>query len=440
MIKINLYKTERNLLLASFALLGFGNYIAGMRLPLEYSTFLIFIVLVLQIISGTFKFSKFLCFVLLAIAIQTFLINSTNLSDPRVISHFIGLTLLVLTAFSFVSYFRDKLFSFVISYYKLVYYISLFSIFQIVIFLLLGISIIPQNIITGQLRTGSAVFIPEIFDILPRNLGLSSEPANFAYVLMPGVYWALNRLLLKEKIVPYSKNYAYIILISVILTFSTVAYFGVFIALFFLLKKRIFENIKAVVFSILLIVFISYGTFITGSFNKVNNLIKMSVESSEGNIETRSFTSFALVSNFLVSINSQKTNHFIGSGLNTHLYNYEKELYNIFNLSEVELELNKEDGGSLFLRVLSEFGIPGLLTLFIFLIRFKSKNGVIFSKHQIINEMALVTILLYCTRSGSYTGLTFLVFGAIYYFSYLNNKLQSSRLVSKKILHSNKSL
>ena len=80
-----------------------------------------------------------------------------------------------------------------------------------------GISIIPQNIITGQLRTGSAVFIPEIFDILPRNLGLSSEPANFAFVLMPGVYLALNRLLLKEKIVPYSKNFAYIILISVII-------------------------------------------------------------------------------------------------------------------------------------------------------------------------------------------------------------------------------
>ena len=252
MNKINLYKTEKNLLLASFALLGFGNYIAGVRFPLEYSTFLIFIVLVLQIISGTFKFNKFLCFVLLAIAIQTFLINSTNLTDPRIISHFIGITLLVLTAFSFVSYFRDKLFSFVISYYKLVYYISLFSLFQIVIFLLLDVSIIPQNFITGQLQTGSPIFIPQIFEILPRNLGLSTEPANFAFTIIPGVYLALFQLLKKEKLVPFPRRYAFIILISIVLTFSVVSYFGVLIALFFLLKNKIFKNIKAFVFSILI--------------------------------------------------------------------------------------------------------------------------------------------------------------------------------------------
>ncbi len=42
--KGKLYKTERNLLLASFTLTGFGNYFNGIALPLEYSTFLIFVV------------------------------------------------------------------------------------------------------------------------------------------------------------------------------------------------------------------------------------------------------------------------------------------------------------------------------------------------------------------------------------------------------------
>ena len=434
MNKINLYKTEKNLLLASFALLGFGNYIAGVRFPLEYSTFLIFIVLVLLIISGTIKFNKFLCFVLLAIAIQTFLINSTNLTDPRIISHFIGITLLVLTAFSFVSYFRDKLFSFVISYYKLVYYISLFSLFQIVIFLLLDVSIIPQNFITGQLQTGSPIFIPQIFEILPRNLGLSTEPANFAFTIIPGVYLALFQLLKKEKLVPFPRRYAFIILISIVLTFSVVSYFGVLIALFFLLKNKIFKNIKAFVFSILLILSFSYLSFTSV---KLNDFVNMSTEFSDGNIETRSFTAFAMISNFAVAIESQKENHFIGSGLNTHLYNYEKHIYDIFSYSNVELEINKENGASLFLRILSEFGIPGLLALFIFIICFKSKRGATFSKYQIINEMALVTILLFCTRSGNYASISFLLFVAIYYFSYLVIKTQSTKLENRVKLTSN---
>ena len=394
---------------------------------------MIFIVLILQIISGTFKFSKFLIFVLLAIAIQTFLINSSNFKDPRIVSHFIGITLLILTTFSFVSYFRDKLFSFVISYYKLVYYISLFSLFQIVIFLLFKISIIPQNFLTGRLQTGSPVFIPEVLGFIPRNLGLSSEPANFAYILIPGVYLAISQLVAKETFVTKSKSYAWIILTAMILTFSLVAYLGILLSVLFIVKHKIFKFSTRIVYPITLLFLLIYGVYASGVGEKFIRLVEMGKEVSDNRLETHSYSSFAIISNLFVAIESQKENHFIGSGINTHLYNYEKYIYKIFQSNQVLLELGKENASSIFIRILSEFGILGLLLLFIFFISFKIKKIVAFSKHHIINEMALVTILLFCTRSGHYTSITFLIFGAIYYFSYQINKTQTSQLVNKKI-------
>ncbi len=432
--KGKLYKTERNLLLASFTLTGFGNYFNGIALPLEYSTFLIFVVLGLQIISGTFRFPKFLFYIIAFITIQTFFINNSNLSDPRVWSHFIGLTLLALSSFSFFYFYRNNLDDFVITYYKLVYFIAMFSIFQIAIFLLFEISIIPQNIITGQLQTRDPVFIPEIFEIMPRSFGLSTEPSNFAYILIPGVYLAISQLFTEETFDNQPKRYTWIILTAMILTFSFVAYFGILLSILFIFKEKIFKLSVRSIYPIILLLFLIYSIFAIGVGKKFINLLQMGNEVSENRLETHDYTAFALISNFVVAIESQKENHFIGSGLNTHLYNYDKYIYKIFQIKQVLLELNKEAAGSIFLRTLSEFGIPGLLALFIFFIRFKSKRGFTFSKYQTINEMALVTILLFCTRSGHYVSPTFLIFGEIYYFSYQIKKTQNSILKNEEIL------
>ncbi len=56
----------------------------------------------------------------------------------------------------------------------------------------------------------------------------------------------------------------------------------------------------------------------------------MGKEISENRLETHSYTSFAIISNLTVAIKSQKENHFIGSGLNTHINNYDKYIYQIF--------------------------------------------------------------------------------------------------------------
>ena len=434
MKKIKLYKIERNLLLAAFALVGFGHHIAGVSLPLEYSTFLIFVVLILQIISGTFKFPKFLFYVLAFIILQTFILNPSNLSDPRVISHFTGLTLLALSTFSFVSYYRDKLYDFVISYYKLVYYIALFSLFQIGIFLLTGFSLIPQNLITGTtIAMGSNVFVPAFLGILPRNIGLSTEPANFAYILIPAVYIGLSQLLKKNSFIKLPKQFVWVILTSTVLTFSLVAYFGILLSVTFILKEHFLRNIKNVIVSIFLVSALIYGIFASGVGNKFIALTNMGKEISENRLETHSYTSFAIISNLTVAIKSQKENHFIGSGLNTHINNYDKYIYQIFKKKQVLLELNKNAAGSVFIRVLSEFGIFGLITFLMLLIHYRINKRGNSARFKELNEMALVTILLYCTRSGHYTGITFLMFIAIYYVTYQMNNTPGNKAENLEI-------
>jgi len=435
MINTKLYKIERNLLLASFALVGFKNYFMGFAMPMEYSTFLVFMVLFLQIISGTFRFPKFLFYTLFIIFLQTFLVNMINLWDTRIWHYYIGLVLFALSIFSFISYYKSKIVDFVISYYKFAYYISLFSIIQVVLFLVLNISIIPQILITGiGIAGGSKIFIPEILMIFPRSLGLSSEPANFAYIIIPGVYLALSKLLTNQSINGHPKHYPWIILIAMLLTFSLVAYIGILLCVLFILKEKIFKMSFGIIYRIFILLAVIYGIYYVSDVGKkLISLVNMGVEVSENRLETNSYTAFALISNGVVTLNSQKENHYIGSGMNTHFYNYEKYIYQIFSSEQVLGELNAQGGGSLFIRILSEFGIPGLFAFFVFLIHYRIKNTKWLQNYGKINEMALVTILLFCLRSDDYVSNTFLMFVIIYYFTYRLSKTQISEFTNKEM-------
>jgi len=419
-----LYKIERNLLLASFALTGFGHHLFGIALPLEYSTFFILVVLALQMVSSTLRLSKFLIYIFVLITIQTFIINSSNISDPEIWSYYTGLFLLALTSFSFVSYYRNNMPDFAIAYYKMVYFLAMFSIVQIALFILFGISLIPQNLITGQLPTGSPVFIPEVFSAIPRSVGLSSEPANFAYILMPGMYLAVSQIFGEKNLLSTHIGYAWVIIFSMLLTFSLVAYYGIILTLLFVNKEKIFHNLKQASLALIVVTAVFYSLYITEIGTKFITFLNMSKEVSENRLETHSYTSYALVSNFMVALKSQKDYYYIGSGLNTHRYNYDKYIRRIFNSQQISLELNKENAGSLFIRILSEFGIIGIILVFVYIYHYRLTSIRGRNLMKTINEMALVTILLYCTRSGHYNGITFLVFGAIYYFSYKVNRKQ----------------
>ena len=417
-------------IILSFATMGFGDYFFGINVSTNVATLFIYLTLLIQILSKTLRLPKFLSIIYIFIIIQTFILNSNNISSTGSIKHFIGLVIFSLSLFSFVSVHRDRIINIVQTYYRLVIIIVSISIIQIIIFVFTGISIIPQNILSGHVITGSSSLVPEIFSVLPRAIGLSTEPAHYALIILPGVYIALLVLLNRSGNLGFkNKKTAFIILVGYILSFSLVAFLGLFLCFVSILayERKSGFLIKSIFVSLFvgLVLVIS----LTPIGSKATSFIKLQNDISGHEYTGEDLSAFALVSNMMVAKEALKSSHFLGTGLNTHKDSYDKTIYKQFQISQVLMELNKEDAGSLFIRITSEFGIPGILSLIIFLIHYRLGRNFESSSIKTINAMCLVVLISYCARTGSYLSINFILFVALYYYSFRILKTENSLII-----------
>jgi O-antigen ligase len=83
------------------------------------------------------------------------------------------------------------------------------------------------------------------------------------------------------------------------------------------------------------------------------------------------------------------------------------------------MELNKTDAGSLYIRIASEFGIPGLLAIAWFLVKYKLKTGGETYPYRAINDMCFIYLVMYGTRTGNYLETSLWLFAALYYYSFV---------------------
>ena len=104
---------------------------------------------------------------------------------------------------------------------------------------------------------------------------------------------------------------------------------------------------------------------------KLTSLTSMSKDVTGYDYTTSDATGFALVSNIVVAKENLFNTRFLGSGINTHQYAYYKTIYSKFPESSLLNLLNVKDAGSLFIRIFSEFGIPGMFFFIFFYINIK---------------------------------------------------------------------
>jgi hypothetical protein len=176
---------------------GFGNIIFGFVLPTNVSTIFIFLALIFQLTFGKFRIPVFLIIIYTYITIQTFVFNFSESLFSSSLVHFIGMVLYSVTAFSFVSAYRNLMLNMVQNYYKFCLIIACIAILQSIVFVVIGKSISLHQILGGPpMHEMSA----EIFGLLPRATGTASEPTTFATILMPGVYISLLVLAGRGKI------------------------------------------------------------------------------------------------------------------------------------------------------------------------------------------------------------------------------------------------
>ena len=251
------------------------------------------------------------------------------------------------------------------------------------------------------------------FILGPPNYRLSSilgEPAHFAAIVLPGYFYYLKN---------FSKSKAKVILISLslLLSASSLAYIGIALALLLLSKgNKAFRNI-GLSFMVLLL---GYGAYLTVP------QIKLRVDDTLGSIisydvEGVNASTYALISNLYVTEQVFLSNPIFGGGLGSHPSNhaiYVRDLpgfsYYLKRDSGNLASLNSEDANSLFLRVVSELGLFGLLLVIVLIKKHYTRNGI---GGNTLSRGVLIYFFYKLLREGNYFPPEMYFFVGLYYYN-----------------------
>jgi hypothetical protein len=307
---------------------------------------------------------------------------------------------------------------------------------------------------------------------LYRVYSIMGEPYFLAVVLIPALYYYLLRTG-REANFRYKLNNLFksgIILLCFLLTFSSAGYIGlVLMAIMYMYSANYFSiiqgRLKFFLMPIIVILFITFYNNIKDAFYEFQVRIDDTLslfQDSDGGVDVKKVSmvnssTFALYTNYIIARESFGRNPIFGSGLGSHPINYDITFTKYFpkDFQERFGTFNKFDANSLFLRLMSETGLFGIVSVLLFLFRFFMGKKHFQNKQlyelNIINQGIFILILVRLVRTGSYFSNGFFLFIFMYYYTHLiaNGKLKvtwlnkttsssSSRLASLNVQHTAK--
>jgi len=242
------------------------------------------------------------------------------------------------------------------------------------------------------------------------------EPSQLGIMLGPAAFVAIVNII-REKKYEYENYQNYIILIPIYLCKSSTGYIGIFFAVLI-----IGLNLGYISY---LFLFVIVGVLAgVGLYNSVDEF-KGRVDAAIGlwvdnnfelkNVNTSSFVQY---NNAHIAYNNFKEHPLFGTGLGSHAVAFEK--YSYTRTGRVKLkgfDNNSADANSMFLRLMSETGLMGMLFIVILIVRCFVANDGIDDQHWIISGAILVLILLYLLRQGNYFLNGFPFFVWLYYYN-----------------------
>lgn len=269
---------------------------------------------------------------------------------------------------------------------------------------------------------------------LYRVYSIMAEPYYLAVILTPALFYYIN-LFIGDKIIRNRAIFRRLVVITIcyVLTFSTIGFMAIaIICVFILYNKGFFSLKKGKVVFLPIIVFVLAIGFLAAKDSV--NVFKEKIEDTYIAFTERNFdyefvsnlnsSTFALYTNYAIAEYSFIRNPISGSGLGSHQINYDLMFSQYFD--EIFLEtfgsLNRTDANSLFLRLMSEMGIVGLLLLFVFLFKFLLKRRWLanpgLAHIVLINQGVFIMIVLRVIRTGNYIGNGFFFFFFLYWASW----------------------
>ena len=240
------------------------------------------------------------------------------------------------------------------------------------------------------------LFLPFQIALLhqPRLQSILTEPAVFAEICLPAFFYYADRW---QRGTGGGKKLIVFVL-AFALAQSSVGFLGILFGMFLLGKRYQYGKW---VFP-LLILLVGLGLYAASSEFKLrfSDTLK-SISSFE--IKDVNISTFVFVSNVFVTEQVLLEHPWMGGGLGSHFISHQRFLgdladVEIFNEDGVT-ELNAYDANSLFLRVLSEMGILGILLVFWFIWRYRVPGT---DTRAIICQGILIYFVIKLLRGGVY--------------------------------------
>ena len=272
--------------------------------------------------------------------------------------------------------------------------------------------------------------------------GLSGEPYNLSLALFPAIFFYLSALLntevsLIDEKKPIRIIKSAIVFIAFFLTFSSTGYIGLFLAFLAIAIQKGYFNIKKpkIIFASVFFFCVYFMfAYLTSSNKNFNQKIQDGLWFLQGETKKSdelgkvNSSSFALLSNYYVTLEGFKENPIAGVGLGNYeiLYNEKFRPLMGFILEARYGRLNSNDANSMFLRLAAETGLIGLL-FFIFFVYFglikKMYNRDPLKFYLIsINHGILILFLIRLLRCGNYLSDGMFFFIIMYFYSSLQFK------------------
>ncbi|MCM5663487.1 O-antigen ligase family protein [Galbibacter mesophilus] len=256
--------------------------------------------------------------------------------------------------------------------------------------------------------------------------GWFEEPSFLVYMLIPALYFAVYKILDRNNFSFISLRYSILIISILLLTFSSTGYLALLFTILsvMLTKYNFFKKpISLFILTVTSIALLVCLYNINDVKTRVDDTIGLFFDSdvTKEDIDSKNLSTYALYSNFMIVKEASKKYPILGSGLGSHVKNYDFYLDKVIPDSNFKTyyKLNRSDANSLILRLISELGLFGLFIFLIYIFRYRVKSaekGDLF--YFCISNGIFILFLSRAIRQGHYTSLGFIMFILIYFFAF----------------------
>jgi len=246
-----------------------------------------------------------------------------------------------------------------------------------------------------------------------------SEPTHLVVTMAPALFVSLLNIL-KNNSAYLNKLRSLVIVICCILTFSPILYIALLTSLLLIYPSQ--KKIKYILIALVMSILVCIGYYYVPEIHmRISDIIKVITGSLP--LTKSHLTVYAYASNAFIAFKSFLSNPFFGHGLGSHPLSYDILIQPGASnaLWQVGYSgVNRLDANCLFLRLLSETGLFGLVVVFYFIFRFhiKVQNN---NNLKILSKSIFVFFIIQLLRQGHYfyNGVFFFVW--LYYFAYKIN-------------------